>query len=221
MTSSALKVECLSKEIDNKYLVKNLSFEIPVGQKVLLLGHNGAGKSTLLKIFAGLMRASEGSVSIPSNSIAFQGHQLALYDDLSLAENLSFFLSINVSNLNQIIKTWGLDDCKDRALNSCSQGEKYRTALACTLAQDPALCLLDEPSTALDAETLSVLTQNISSAVGKTFLIASHDFTSFAPSCDRLLILKAGSLVHDSLLDSISEADRGQHVNDIYLEYRA
>ena len=132
------------------------------------------------------------------------------------------FLFLKLSNetaiLSKILDRWNLTDDSNKLLSQVSQGLKYRTALACTFLGNFQSLLLDEPTTALDENALSLLSNQINFAKDKSVVIASHDFLRLSHLVNRILILDGGSLVHDEKLDD--SEDRSEYINSVYLKFR-
>ncbi|MEZ4753025.1 MAG: ABC transporter ATP-binding protein [Bdellovibrionota bacterium] len=222
MTKHNLIAESLSKKIAGQLVLDNISFSINSGERVLLLGHNGAGKSTLLNILSGLQDYDSGSITSTFSSTAYQSHQLALYEHLSLKENLLFFLKMNGQeiSLDELLSKWNLSKSADKLLGQASQGVKFRTALASTFSSDAELMLLDEPTTSLDLQSVKLVVDEIKSQENKTFLIASHDVSSLAGLIDRVLILENGALVVNEDLKETIVKEKITKVNELYEELK-
>ncbi|MCB0317298.1 MAG: ATP-binding cassette domain-containing protein [Bdellovibrionales bacterium] len=212
--------EPLNKRISGQKILDNISFSLQPGDRVLLLGHNGAGKSTLLKILAGLMDYDSGKFQ--SGKVTYQGHELGLYDELSIAENISLFLKLcsNSKSLSEILNAWDLMSDAEKLINRVSQGLKFRTALACSFLKDFDLALLDEPTTALDEKAFANLSEHIKSDSNKSYIIASHDFLRLSYLVNRVIILDKGALVHDEVVNESTSINVSEYINNIYLKFR-
>ena len=229
MSDSALiKVEALSKAFGLRPALRNVSFEVGRGELVALLGANGSGKTTLLRILAALSRPSSGVVLIggwqlPKEALAVRGqlgvvtHLPLLYDDLSAAENLQLYAELyNLpreigrqavqARIRDVLARVGLAKRADDRVRTFSRGMQQRLALARATLHDPAVLLLDEPYTGLDAQGSALLDALIAEwyAQGRTIIAALHDLARAAALCQRALILANGKLAADL---SISDAE--------------
>jgi heme ABC exporter ATP-binding subunit CcmA len=194
-------------------LVKALDgvdLEAREGETVLLLGPNGAGKTTLLRIVAGLLLATSGSVSVFGRSprgdggearrrMGFLSHDLALYPDLTAAENLRFFARLYrvpdaPDRVDALLAESRLDAWRDEPVRSFSRGMKQRLALARVFLHRPDLLLLDEPFTGLDLPSSRSLGERLAEARGRgaALLVASHRLDMTAPLGDRAVVLRRG-----------------------------
>jgi heme exporter protein A len=226
--SALIKVEALSKAFGLRPALRNVSFEVGRGELVALLGANGSGKTTLLRILAALSRPSSGVVLIggwqlPKEALAVRGqlgvvtHLPLLYDDLSAAENLQLYAELyNLpreigrqavqARIRDALARVGLAKRADDRVRTFSRGMQQRLALARATLHDPAVLLLDEPYTGLDAQGSALLDALIAEwyAQGRTIIAALHDLARAAALCQRALILANGKLAADL---SISDAE--------------
>ena len=162
-----LEVVGLGKKFGPSAVLRSLDFSLRRGETLLLLGENGSGKSTLLRILAGLLRPTSGTLRLdghpfPSSNPASRGsvgllsHTSYLYDELSLRENLVFAAKLHgVNDPNAAaalaMETVGLGSRADERVGRLSRGMLQRAAIARAFIHSPALLLVDEPFTALDA----------------------------------------------------------------------
>lgn len=161
-----IKVENIEKKFKNNTVLENISLEIESGDIYCLLGASGSGKTTLLKIIMGALAADSGSVTVdeiivPDRKIlpmiGFMPQQDALYDELSIWDNLKFFGGIQkvkkerfAQKANEILEIVGLAEQKNKLVGKCSGGMKKRVSLAATLLHDPSILILDEPTVGID-----------------------------------------------------------------------
>jgi NitT/TauT family transport system ATP-binding protein len=186
--------------------VSDLSFSIADGEVVSLIGPSGCGKSTLLNMGSGLDPATEGEVYVdgervtkPNAHVAFMLQKDLLLPWRTIRENVEFGLEIRgVSSAERrriamgLLKTCRLPDFAESYPHQLSGGMRQRAALARTLAVDPAVLLLDEPFSALDAQTKMVLQQDLGRTLaetGKTALFVTHDLVEAIALSDRVLVM--------------------------------
>jgi heme exporter protein A len=219
--SPLIQVHALNKAFGLRFALRGVSFTVERGELVALLGANGSGKTTLLRILAALSRPSSGTVLIggwqlPKEAHAVRGqlgvvtHLPLLYDDLSAAENLQLYAELyNLprelgkaalqARIREALARVGLAKRADDRVRTFSRGMQQRLALARAALHDPAVLLLDEPYTGLDAQGTALLDALIAEwqAQGRTIIAALHDLGRAAALCSRALILANGALMAD------------------------
>ncbi|WP_462412166.1 heme ABC exporter ATP-binding protein CcmA [Neobacillus sp. Marseille-QA0830] len=205
----------LTKQADNKLILRGIDLKVSKGETVAILGPNGAGKSTLLKIIAGLIKPTTGSVKMngldlrkkaieAKKNIGYLPHASLLYDHYSPMENLVFFGKLyGVDRAEeraiQLVKEVGLSFFLHDPVKNFSRGMIQRIAIARAIIHDPEILLLDEPHTGLDQGAMTILNNVILSMKkkGTTTLMVTHDFKQAAEICDRIIIIKNGKMVDD------------------------
>lgn len=200
-----LKVEHLFHHYHKKEVLQDVSFTIPAGQIVGLVGKNGAGKSTLMHILATLQQPSSGILSFKNESyshvkkirqhIGFVPQQLAILEDFTVAENMQFFNQFNrpkksEQQLREICQSVSLDAWQQKG-SELSGGMKRKLNLALTLIQSPELLLLDEPTVGIDLRSkLEIQTALLHlSQQGTTIVLISHDMDELTEVTERILHL--------------------------------
>lgn len=188
--------------------LSGVSCEIARGEVVLLSGPNGAGKTTFLRVLAGLARLSRGEARVLGfdvgnralrQNIAFISHADALYDDLTVRENLDFAARMcgHNSDVRAMFEQFLLEPVAGVRVSQLSAGQRQRAALAAGWVRDAALLLLDEPHAGLDEHSRVVLDMAIKQASkeGKTICIASHERDHVLQTAHRELSLIGGRMV--------------------------
>ncbi len=191
-----------------------LTLDIAPGEMVVLLGPSGCGKTTALRILAGLDVATSGTVHVggsditrvPANKrdmgMVFQAY--SLFPHLTVAENVAFGLKMRgvdrarrTRRAGEMLELVGLSTHGDRYASQLSGGQQQRVALARALAIEPAVLLLDEPLSALDAKVRVQLREEIRRVqveVGTTTLFVTHDQEEALAVADRVGVMNAGRL---------------------------
>jgi heme ABC exporter ATP-binding subunit CcmA len=183
--------------------------DVARGDVVLLRGANGAGKTSLLRACAGLLRVVGGEAVVLGSDLVVDpravrrrvgllGHQTALYDDMTVADNVRFALRASRAPLaagGPAMELLGLTGRLVSApVASLSAGQRRRVALAVLVARNPELWLLDEPHAGLDAEHRDLLDSLVSGAVGRgaTVVLASHEADRGAALATRIVTVAGG-----------------------------
>lgn len=211
-----LKVKSATKRYGSVEALRDLSITFHSGQITLLLGPNGSGKSTLLRAAAGLTSLDSGAASIACSGarskprIGYFGHQCQLYSALTVEENLEFFMrlldgpqNVRRESAAELLIAWQLRDCAKRPAGELSKGLQSRLSLACAMAGDPDILLLDEPSSALDDGSLQILKDKLLGVVNtegrrSCVVVATHDLARLQNCAGRAVLLEWGVVRADS-----------------------
>jgi len=196
--------------------VRGVSFSIHDAEVVSLIGPTGCGKSTLLNIGSGLTPPSEGSAFVDGERVAGPNAQVAfmLQKDLLLpwrtvAENVTFGVEIQGLPLKEckrraaaLLANFKLAEFSGHYPHQLSGGMRQRVALARTLAVDPHVLLLDEPFSAVDAQTRMVLQRDLAQTLkqaNKTALLITHDLAEAVTLSDRVLVMsrRPGTIIDE------------------------
>ncbi|MEZ4433984.1 MAG: sulfate ABC transporter ATP-binding protein [bacterium] len=209
-----IRVEHLSKRFGAFTAVDDVSFEVPGGALVALLGPSGSGKSTILRVLAGLEAPDAGAVWFGDEdatrqdprrrSIGFVFQHYALFRHLTVAANVGFGLDVRRVDraardrrVAELLSLVGLAGLGDRYPAQLSGGQRQRVALARALAPAPRLLLLDEPFGAVDArvrEELRAWLRRLHDEVGVTSIFVTHDQEEAFAVADRVLVIHRGRL---------------------------
>jgi heme exporter protein A len=220
--TAMIEIKKLTKQADNKLILRGVDLSIKKGETVGILGPNGAGKSTLLKVLATLIKPTSGSITINGldlkknqvdikKILGYLPHSSLLYDHYSPLENLVFFGDLyGVKHSEQraveLVKEVGLSFFLNEPVKNFSRGMIQRIAIARAIIHDPEVLLLDEPHTGLDQGAISILNNVILNMKqkGTTTLMVTHDFKQAAEICDRIIIVKSGKIVDDFKIEQPS-----------------
>ena len=156
-----------------------VDFELPERGLLWVTGANGSGKTTLLRLLAGILSPSGGTITCTARGTTYVGHQLAIKDDLSVAENLRFmcdFLGGQADRLPEITDRLGLRKLRGQLARTLSAGQRKRCALARLLLNPGQLWLLDEPHANLDREGIELVDELVRSHVasGGACVLSTH-----------------------------------------------
>src|SRR5262245_5108434 len=213
--------------------IQNVSFALRDAEVVALIGPSGCGKSTLLNIGSGLYHPSQGDayvdgerVTAPNAHVAFMLQKDLLLPWRSVIDNVSFGLEVQgrpaaerAARARELRPGFGLAEFAKYYPHQLSGGMRQRVALARTLAVDPTVLLLDEPFSAVDAQTRIVLQSDLAGTLqraGKTALLITHDLTEAVLMSDRVLVMsqRPGHIIDEIAIELADRDDpiaRRQH----------
>ena len=227
-----IKLKNVTKSFKDKKALDNLSLNVNSGEIYGLLGANGAGKSTTLNLLLGFLDSDSGSIEISNSNdkklvsrdmIGYIPENVNLYPYLSGIENLDYFckisgLSLNSIKLCELLNECGLEnDSHNKKTSEYSKGMRQKVGIAIALAKNAKIYLLDEPASGLDpmaSNELSVILKKLSTN-GSTILMASHDLFRVRETCDKIGILKQGSLIKEMLSKDVTSNE----LEEIYLNF--
>lgn len=217
-----ISFEGISKRYGALYAVKDISFSVARGQILGLLGQNGAGKTTLMNILTGCLAPSAGHVSIDGHDLLLSPRQAKrligylpetapLYDEMTVEAYLRFACELHEvlpsaisAHVSEICERTGLQDVMKRRIGNLSKGFRQRVGLAQALCGSPEIIVLDEPTAGLDPRQSAEFRTLILSLRGEhTVLLSSHILSEVQAICDRVMILKRGTLLFDSQMNAL------------------
>lgn len=224
--SNAIIVEHLSKRVADSSgwltILNDVSFTVPKGQSIAIVGASGSGKSTLLGLMAGLDTPTEGNVSLlgqslfaldedgrallRSKQVGFVFQSFQLLPNLNALENVLLPLELSgasnaTAQATAMLAQVGLGERLKHYPRTLSGGEQQRVAIARAFAQQPPILFADEPTGSLDSATgerIIELLFGMNQASGSTLVLVTHD-NDLARRCERVLKIEAGRLIEDTL----------------------
>jgi len=240
VTSNGLVVEArgLGKSYGGRRVVDDLSFEVTAGECLGLLGPNGAGKTTTIKMVTCFLPPDEGTLRVVGHPMEPRYHRTikrrlgivqqedCLDPDLSVEKNLTIYASyfdVPAARARQrtaeLIAFAALGEHRAARIRTLSGGMKRRLMLARALLNDPALLVLDEPTTGLDPQARRLVWERIRSLKdrGTTTLLTTHYMEEAARLCDRLIIMDGGRIVAAGTTEELIERWVGEEVVEIRL----
>ena len=200
--------------------VQNVTLSVADGEVVSLIGPSGCGKSTLLNMGSGLYLPTEGEVLVdgepvtgPNAHVAFMLQKDLLLPWRTIRENVEFGLEIRrtdpstrAAKARALLAKCHLSGFENHYPHQLSGGMRQRAALARTLAVEPTVLLMDEPFSALDAQTKMILQQDLAKTLadtGKTALFITHDLVESIALSDRILVMskRPGTIIEEIRVD--------------------
>lgn len=223
----SVSISEVSKIYGPQKALDKVSFEIGTGELVGFLGPNGAGKSTLMKIITGYLAADSGSVTVNGakvdagniairSQLGYLPENNPLYTDLYVLEYLEivagfYKLANKKEQVSKMVELTGLQNERHKKIGALSKGYRQRVGLAQALIHDPAVLILDEPTTGLDPNQLEEIRQLIKTiSKEKTVMLSTHIMQEVEAICNRVIIINKGQLVADGSVDSLKSGQFGR-----------
>jgi ABC-2 type transport system ATP-binding protein len=234
--SAPIVVSDIVKRFDHVTALDHVTLSVEKGETFGLIGPNGSGKTTLIRLLLGLGKPTEGSITVlgrkmPSRRVAprigYMTQSSALYNELSIRENLAFFgalYGLRGQRLKErIAATLALVDLVDRAnspILTLSGGMRQRVSLGCALIHEPELIFLDEPTVGIDPELRLTFWDYFAqlNQRGVTLIVSTHNLDE-AIRCHRLGLLRFGKLLAADTPDSIREQSGQKDFEQAFLYF--
>jgi ABC-2 type transport system ATP-binding protein len=221
----AVQLSGVTKDFGDVHAVRGIDLSLQTGEIVAFLGPNGAGKTTTIDMVLGLSKPTTGTVEVlglqPRQAIG-RGLVSAvmqtggLLKDLSVRETVAYTASLfaDTAPVDVVLRTAGIEAIADRKVGKCSGGEQQRLRFAMALLSDPALLLLDEPTTGMDVEGRRAFWSAIRADAeqGRTVLFATHYLEEADQYADRIVLISHGRIVADGTGSQIKALSAGRTV---------
>lgn len=185
-------------------IIKDLDLSAEEGDIIAIIGENGSGKTTILKIIGNLLSNYSGTVSITSDKESkcpmFSGiiENPHFWNDLTGRENLRYYLAeyYDEKKANRSLEQWKLADAADKPVRTYSLGMRQKLALIISFLSESSILLLDEPTVALDADSIKIFYECVreASSQNRVIILATHIMYNLEENCNRIYSLKNGSL---------------------------
>lgn len=231
--SRLIRIENLTKRFGDLVVLKDISLHVDYGENFVVFGQSGTGKSVLLKCIIGLLKPEAGNIFIKDKNVIelkkkelnkirknigflFQG--AALYDSMTVRENLEFTLKKNFNftqkeideKVINALEHVSLEEAIDKMPSELSGGMKKRIGLARSIITEPELMLYDEPTTGLDPITskeISELILTLQKRLNMTSIVVTHDLICANIIADRAIFLRDSKISYEGTIDELVQSD--------------
>lgn len=234
---NVIEVESLSKLFGDFAAVNNISFQVKAGEIFGFLGANGAGKTTAMKMLIGISSPTSGKATVAGfdvykeaesikKNIGYMSQKFALYDDLTVKENITFFGGIYGltkkqidQKRNELVTELGLQKVANSLVGSLPLGWKQKLAFSVSLLHEPKIVFLDEPTGGVDPITRRQFWEMIYKAAhnGTTIFVTTH-YMDEAEYCDRVSIMVNGKIEALDTPKKLKEQYKTNTMNDVFLK---
>lgn len=243
MEEKVVEIKGLEKSFGDLDVLKGVDLDLHKGENLVVLGKSGSGKSVLIKIMVGLLRQDSGSMIVLGKEVSklktkelnqlrlkigFSFQNSALYDSMTVRENLEFPLIRNVKGLSkkditfkieELLEAVGLPQTINQMPSELSGGQKKRIGVARTLILEPQIMLYDEPTAGLDPITcmeINSLIMEIRDRYNTSSIVITHDLTCAKETGDRQAVLLDGQFKAIGTFDEVFSRADDQRVKLFY-----
>ena len=236
-SENVIEVKSLTKMFGDFTAVDAITFEVKKGEIFGFLGANGAGKTTAMKMLIGISIPTSGSAKVAGfdvfssaesikKNIGYMSQKFALYDDLTVKENITFFGGIYglsramiKEKTMELIKDLGLEDIVNNLVGSLPLGWKQKIAFSVSLLHQPKIVFLDEPTGGVDPITRRQFWEMIYKAAnqGTTVFVTTH-YMDEAEYCDRVSIMVNGKIEALDTPKKLKEHFSAETMNDVFIK---
>lgn len=235
--NNVIEVENLTKKFGDFTAVNSISFEVKKGEIFGFLGANGAGKTTAMKMLIGIGKPTSGKAKVAGfdvlthpedikKNIGYMSQKFALYDDLTVKENITFFggiYGLSHSKIkekrSELVEELGLEDIVNELVGSLPLGWKQKISFSVALLHNPKIVFLDEPTGGVDPITRRQFWEMIYKASnnGTTVFVTTH-YMDEAEYCDRVSIMVEGKIEALDTPKKLKEQFKVDSMNDVFLK---
>ncbi|MGE0200032.1 MAG: ABC transporter ATP-binding protein [Candidatus Melainabacteria bacterium] len=224
-----IRVEHVQKAFDKRIILEDISFSVHAGEVMAIIGTSGCGKSTLLKIISGLISHDKGSIELADDNYSMVFQYSALFDSLTVLENVGFSLLEPPDNprkgwrrhtleevrpiVEEKLRLVGLEGRADLYPNELSGGMQKRVSFARAIVSDPRIILYDEPTAGLDPIASTVIEDYIlklRDELGAASVVVTHQFSTITRTADRVCLL------HEGMIRWMGTPEELMHSDDPY-----
>lgn len=221
-----LQFEAVCKDLGNRRILQDVSFQVREGTVLGLLGPNGAGKTTTIRLLCGIWKPTAGEIRVAGLDVKKNAQvvrrllgvvpsNISLYGDLSALENIELVSGLygdaphRKERVQALLRELSLADVQHRPVSSFSKGMQQKTAIVRALVHDPRILVLDEPTSALDIASTHAVESfiQVQRQQGITALLCTHDIHQALRLCDEILVLNEGQVFWQGARDQIESAD--------------
>jgi ABC-2 type transport system ATP-binding protein len=230
-----IEVKEVSKSFKSVQAVRGINLKIPMGQFVAILGPNGAGKTTLVEMIEGIRKPDKGDITIMGKT--WDHHQNELHrligislqetkfiDKLRVTETLRLFASFfdcGKKKVNEIIELIGLGEKRTSYVVNLSGGQRQKLALGIALINDPAILLLDEPTTGLDPNARREIWEilgKLKEKSGTSMILTTHYMEEAEKLCDYIVIMDNGTVLKEGTLQQLLTDESAEKIIEFTTE---
>lgn len=234
-TDPVIEVKNVWKSFKTVQAVKGIDLNIPKGQFVALLGPNGAGKTTLVEMIEGIQKPDKGEISIMGKKwkgnedelhriIGLSLQETRFIDKLRVSETLLLFgsfFNLGKERVNKIVDLIGLEEKRKSYVVNLSGGQRQRLAIGIALINEPAILLLDEPTTGLDPnarrEIWDIL-RSLKTSSKTSMILTTHYMEEAENLCDYIVIMDNGVILKEGTLQQLLEEDTQEKIVEFTTE---
>lgn len=236
MNDSAISIKDLYMSYGSKQVLNGINIEIPKGQIIGYIGPNGAGKSTTVKILLGIINSYKGVVQVLGQDISdgkvdykrkigYVPETAEVFDNLTAREYITFLgelYGMTADEVNhkaeRLMELFGIKEVYDSRISSYSKGMKQKVLIISSLIHNPDILFFDEPLSGLDANSVMIFKEIMSSLAkqGKTIFYSSHIMEVVEKISDRIILINSGNVVADGTFDQLKEQSREGSLEGIF-----
>ena len=227
----AVEMENLVKKFGSFVAVDHVSLKVRKGEIFGFLGPNGAGKSTVIRMLCGLLTPTSGTASVNGfnvatepesirRSIGYMSQKFSLYDDLTVEENIDFFMGMygveqekRAARKDYVLRMADIMERRRALTRTLSGGWKQRLALGCAILHEPPVLFLDEPTSGVDPiarRAFWALIRELSAA-GRTIFVSTH-YMDEAENCHRLALMYRGKVIALGAPEALKQELKAYHI---------